>query len=126
MYLAKSIELPMSTNTYISIIAIAVIWGHDYTPFLKFKGGKGVNTTIGAFILIAPIPTLTGVAVHFILRLFTSIVSIRSIAIGVTIPIMCIILKLPISIVVSTTIACIIMVIRHKDNLIRIINNDEK
>jgi acyl phosphate:glycerol-3-phosphate acyltransferase len=126
MYLAKNIELPMSTNTYISIIAIAVVLGHDYTPFLKFKGGKGVNTTIGAFVFIAPIPTLIGVAVHFILRLFTSIVSIRSIAIGVTIPIMCIILKLPISIVVSTTIACIIMVIRHKDNLIRIIHNDEK
>lgn len=126
MYLAKNIELPISTNTYISIIAIAVVLGHDYTPFLKFKGGKGVNTTVGAFIFIAPIPTLTGVAVHFILRLFTSIVSIRSIAIGVTIPIMCIILKLPISIVVFTTIACIIMVINHKDNLIRIIHNDEK
>lgn len=126
IYLAKNTELPMSTNMYISIIAIAVVLGHDYTPFLKFKGGKGVNTTIGAFVLIAPIPTLIGVAVHFILRLFTSIVSIRSIAIGVTIPIICIILKLPISIVVSTTIACIIMVIRHKDNLIRIIHNDEK
>lgn len=125
MYLAKNIELPMSTNTYISIIAIGVVLGHDYTPFLKFKGGKGVNTTIGAFVFIAPIPTLIGVAVHFILRLFTSIVSIRSIAIGITIPIMCIILKLPIAIVVSTTIACIIMVINHKDNLIRIIHNDE-
>ena len=87
MYLAKNIELPMSTNTYISIIAIGVVLGHDYTPFLKFKGGKGVNTTIGAFVFIAPIPTLIGVAVHFILRLFTSIVSIRSIAIGITIPI---------------------------------------
>lgn len=126
MYLAKNIELPISTNTYMSIIPIAAVLGHDYTPFLKFKGGKGVNTTIGAFIFIAPIPTLIGVAVHFILRLFTSIVSIRSIAIGVTIAIMCIILKLPISIVVSSTIVCIIMVIRHKDNLIRIIHNDEK
>jgi glycerol-3-phosphate acyltransferase PlsY len=126
MYLANTIKLPVSTNTYISIIAIAVVLGHDYTPFLKFKGGKGVNTTLGAFILVAPIPTLIGVAVHFILRLFTSIVSIRSIAIGVTIPIMCIIMKLPISIVVSTTIACILMVVRHKDNLIRIIHNEEK
>lgn len=126
MYLAKTMKLPVSTNTYISIIAIAVVFGRDYTPFLKFKGGKGVNTTLGAFILLAPIPTLIGVVVHFILRLFTSIVSIRSIAIGVTIPIMCIIMKLPISIVVSTTIACILMVVRHKDNLIRIIHNEEK
>lgn len=126
MYLANTINLSVPTNTYVSIIAIAVVLGHDYTPFLKFKGGKGVNTTLGAFIFIAPIPTLIGVVVHFILGLFTSIVSIRSIATGVTIPIMCIIMKLPISIVVSSTAACILMIVRHKDNLIRLINNEEK
>ncbi|OPJ58256.1 glycerol-3-phosphate 1-O-acyltransferase PlsY [Clostridium chromiireducens] len=126
MYLAKIIELPVSENTYVSIIAIAVILGHNYTPFLKFKGGKGVNTTLGAFILIAPIPTLTGVAVYFILRFITRIVSIRSISIGVTIPIMCIIMKLPIAIILSTIMACVLMVVRHKDNLIRIVNKEEK
>lgn len=126
IYLSKTIELPVSPNTYISIIAIAVVLGHDYTPFLEFKGGKGVNTTVGAFILIAPVPTLVGIAVHFILRLFTSIVSIRSIAIGVTIPIACIVMKLPVSIVFSTIIACILMIFRHKDNLVRILHNEEK
>jgi glycerol-3-phosphate acyltransferase PlsY len=126
MYVANIIKLPVSKDTYLSSIAIAAILGHDYTPFLKFKGGKGVNTTIGAFIFIAPIPTLIGVAVHCILKLFTSIVSIRSIAIGVTIPIMCIIMKFPISVVISAIIACILMVFRHKDNLIRLMNNEEK
>ncbi|WML33002.1 glycerol-3-phosphate 1-O-acyltransferase PlsY [Clostridium sp. OS1-26] len=126
IYLARTIKLPMLTNTYISIIAIAVVLGHDYTPFLSFKGGKGVNTTLGAFFLFVPIPILAGVAVHFILRLFTSVVSVRSIATGLTIPIVCIIMKLPISLVVSTTIACVLMVIRHKDNLVRIIHNQEK
>lgn len=126
IYLAKTIELPVSTNIYLSVIAIAVILGHDYTPFLGFKGGKGVNTTVGAFILIAPIPTLVGVALHFILRLFTSIVSIRSIAIGVTILIICIIMKSPISIIVASAIACILMIFRHKDNLIRLVHNEEK
>lgn len=126
IYLAKTIKLSLTTDTYVSIIAIAAVLGHDFTPFLSFKGGKGVNTTVGAFLLVAPIPTLVGVAVHFGLRLFTSIVSIRSIAIGITIFIMCIIMKLPISIIISTAIACILMVFRHKDNLIRIIHREEK
>jgi glycerol-3-phosphate acyltransferase PlsY len=126
IYLARTMKLPISTNTYVSIIAIAVVLGHNYTPFLSFKGGKGVNTTLGAFFLFVPIPILAGVAVHFILRLFTSIVSVRSIVTGLTIPIVCIIMKLPISLVVSTTIACVLMVIRHKDNLVRIIHNQEK
>ena len=125
MYFAKIINLPVSLDTYVSIIAISVILGHDYTPFLEFNGGKGVNTTLGAFILIAPIPTLTGVVIHFVLRLFTNIVSIRSIAIGIVIPIGCIILKFPIPIIISTILACILMIVRHKENLIRIIYNEE-
>ena len=125
MYFAKIINLPVSLDTYVSIIAISVILGHDYTPFLEFNGGKGVNTTLGAFILIAPIPTLTGVVIHFVLRLFTNIVSIRSIAIGIVIPIACIILKFPTPIIISTILACILMIVRHKENLIRIIYNEE-
>lgn len=126
IYLAKIIKLPVTTNTYLAIIALAAIIGHDFTPFLSFKGGKGVNTTIGAFFLLAPIPTLTGVAVYFILRLFTSIVSIRSMAIGITIPITCIIMGLPLSIIISTVMACILMIFRHKDNLKRIMHKEEK
>lgn len=57
---------------------------------------------------------------------FTDIVSIRSIALGVTIPIICIIMKLPIEIIISTTVACILMIFRHKSNLIRLINKGER
>lgn len=126
MCLSNVINLPVSKDTYLSIMAIAAILGHDYTPFLKFKGGKGVNTTIGAFILIAPIPVLTGMAVHVALRFLTSIVSIRSIALGISIPIMSILMKLHISIIVSAGIAAILIVLRHKANIIRIINKEEK
>lgn len=126
MCLTKYIELPVPFNIYLSIIAISVILGHDYTPFLKFNGGKGANTTIGAFILIAPIPTIIGFLVYLILRLFTRIVSIRSLAGGLTIPIMCAILNFPISIVTAAIIAWILMVIRHKENLIRIMHKEEK
>lgn len=126
MYLADTVKLPISKDIYLSLIAVAVVLGHDYTPFLNFNGGKGVNTTIGAFILIAPIATLSGAAIYLILRYFTNIVSIRSIAIGITIPIMCLIMKLSISTFIAATIACFFMIIRHKDNLIRLAHNEEK
>ena len=118
---SKTLNLPIPTNIYLSIVALVVILGHDYTPFLGFNGGKGVNTTIGAFFLLAPIAILSGVAVYFILRLFTSVVSIRSIGLGITIPIICIIMKLPSEIIISATMACILMIFRHKNNLIKLI-----
>jgi glycerol-3-phosphate acyltransferase PlsY len=126
LYVANFVQLPVSKDAYVSIIAIAAILGHDYTPFLNFNGGKGVNTTLGAFVLIAPIPTFIGVAVYFILKPFTKIVSIRSMALGVAIPIMSAILGLGYEIVLGTAVASILIIIRHKENIKRIINKEEK
>jgi acyl-phosphate glycerol 3-phosphate acyltransferase len=123
---SKLYELPISTDVYISIIAVVVILGHDYTPFLGFNGGKGVNTTMGAFILLAPIATLSGVVVYFILRATTKIVSIRSISLGATIPIMCIVLREPRPIILATICASLIMIYRHKANIVRMIKKEEK
>jgi len=125
IYIASIIKLPIEKNTFFSIVAIAAVIGHNYTPFLGFNGGKGVNTTMGAFILIAPIPTILGIVMHFFLRIFTPIVSIRSVALGLTIPVVCIIMNLNKSIVLSAVAAAIIMIIRHKDNLIRLIQGKE-
>ncbi|KHD38622.1 hypothetical protein NL50_03730 [Clostridium acetobutylicum] len=126
MLIASKIKLPISTSMYLSIIVIAVILGHDYTPFLGFNGGKGVNTTVGAFFLLAPAAVLAGAVVYFVLRLFTKIVSIKSIAVGITMPIACIVLRLPIEITVCAIIACGLLILRHKDNLIRLVHNEEK
>lgn len=126
IYLVNKIELPIEKDIFLSIIALVVILGHNYTPFLRFKGGKGVNTTLGAFVFLVPIPTFLGVFVHFALKLLTKIVSIRSIATGVTIPIACILMQSSSAVLVATTVAAILMIIRHKDNLVRLINKEEK
>jgi len=125
MLLALVYKLPIEKSTFNAIVAIAAIIGHNYTPFLSFNGGKGVNTTLGAFILIAPIPTISAIAMHFILKLFTPIVSIRSIALGFTLPIASILMGLNPAITYSAIIAAIIMIIRHKDNLIRLYQGKE-
>ena len=125
MMLALVYKLPIEKNTFNAVVAIAAIIGHNYTPFLGFNGGKGVNTTLGAFILIAPVPTISAIAMHFILKLFTPIVSIRSIALGLTLPIASILTGLNHAIIYSAIIAAIIMIIRHKDNLIRLYQGKE-
>lgn len=61
IYVSSKAQLPVSKDLFISITAIAVILGHDYTPFLNFRGGKGVNTTVGAFLFIATLPDLIGI-----------------------------------------------------------------
>lgn len=115
----------ISYYTYISSVAIAAILGHNFTPFLSFKGGKGVNTTIGSFFLINPIAVLSGAFVYFALKVFTRIVSIRSMALGATIPVVCIIMRNDRAIIIATALSALLIIIRHKDNIIRIIQKKE-
>lgn len=125
MCLAAAYKLPLEKNTFYAIVALAAIIGHNYTPFLGFNGGKGVNTTLGAFALIAPIPTFLAVGMYFLLRIFTPIVSIRSISLGLTLPIASALIGLNPAITYSAIAAAIIMLIRHKNNLIRLFQGKE-
>lgn len=45
------------------------IIGHTYSPFLKFRGGKGAATSLGVFLYLIPVPTL--------LAIFTFILSLK-------------------------------------------------
>lgn len=126
IYVNNMIQLPVSKDLFLSITAIAVILGHVYTPFLNFKGGKGVNTTVGAFLFIATLPDLIGITAYFALRMATSIVSIRSLSIGLLLFLMCIVFGMPKEIICASAIAFILLILRHKDNLIRLVRHEEK
>lgn len=62
---------------------------------------------------------------YFVLKKATDIVSIRSLALGITIPLTCIIFKKPLAIIITSTLACILMIYRHKDNIKRLAHHEE-
>ena len=102
------------------------IAGHCFTPFLKFKGGKGVNTTIGAFIVLAPIPTLISLCAYLLFRLKTRIVSLGSIAFSLSLW-TCVLLSTKALYPTLFTIAVsLLILIKHKNNIIRLIHHQEK
>ncbi len=72
---------------YVYALALAAIVGHDFSIFLKFKGGKGVNTTLGASLLISPIPVFISVSVYLFLRLKFKYVSLASMGLAIALPI---------------------------------------
>lgn len=119
-------QIPVNSDTYLSLTALAAILGHDYTPFLKFNGGKGVNTTLGSFLLIAPIPVLSCLVVHIGFKYFSKIVSIKSMLFGVTITVMSIILGEPTPVILTTSFAALLLIYRHKSNISRLIRGEEK
>lgn len=112
------------TNVACVIASLSVI-GHIFSPFLNFKGGKGINTTLGAFILICPIPVIISILIHITLKLITNIVSIRSIILSLSIPTISYLLNYEVEIVQMTFIIAIIIIYAHRENIKRLINKKE-
>jgi len=76
-----------SQEYFVYMIALAAILGHNFSIFLKFKGGKGVNTTLGASLLIAPIPVFSAVIIYYLVKWKLKYVSLGSLAIAITLPV---------------------------------------
>jgi len=120
LLVVPDLDIDVDRDIITSLTALAAIAGHDFTPFLRFRGGKGVNTTVGAFLPIAPITAVVVILMFLLLRLVTPIVSIRSLACGVSCPVIAWLLGLPIIIVLALTAAAFLMFLRHKDNIKRL------
>src|SRR5215467_9900250 len=69
------------------LAAISSVLGHLYPPWLKFNGGKGVATSAGALLALAPLATLIGVVIWIVVFLLTRYVSLASITAAIVLPI---------------------------------------
>ncbi len=108
------------------IAAVFVVIGHNYPIFLKFKGGKGVATSLGILYALQPslgaLVTIVGITVIY----FSKIVSLGSMLGGISAPIILNIFYKPNKYLNFTIIIlALFIVLRHKDNIDRLIKGKE-
>ena len=104
-----------------SLAALAVMAGHAYPVFLKFRGGKAVASFIGAFLYLTPIPLLATLVVFVIVVAATRHISMGSIIAAAGLPLATwIIMHPPAPVVVVSLIAGAFSVSRHRANIQRI------
>lgn len=78
----------LTGDTIEVLTAFATIMGHNYSPWIGFKGGKGIATTGGALLALAPFAVLVLVVIFVIVTLTTKYVSLGSIATGIALPLL--------------------------------------
>ena len=112
-------------------LAFAVVCGHNWTIFLKFKGGKGIATSFGVLIgLTLKIAVIRPVLVWtFLIWLacffITRIVSVSSIIAATCLPIVMVLTAQEITIICLGIVFCIFVVLRHKANIKRLFAGQE-
>ncbi|MBU1998843.1 MAG: glycerol-3-phosphate 1-O-acyltransferase PlsY [Candidatus Omnitrophica bacterium] len=131
IYIAPQIYL-MSNETILLIAGICCICGHNWPVFLKFKGGKGIATTLGVLIALAVhIPSLKLILAlvtfsWFLVFFILGIVSIASIISAITLPLYVFFFKQSQILILTSIILCIFIIVRHKSNLMRFFRGEEK
>jgi len=113
-----------------SLAALAAVVGHNWSVFLKFRGGRGVATLFGGLIALCPVAALFSGELFIIgvgLTRFASIGSIAGAVGAYTILIPLTILNgFPLEYLVYTLIGTIIIIIMHRDNIARLIAGKER
>jgi acyl phosphate:glycerol-3-phosphate acyltransferase len=107
------------------IVGLFAIFGHIWTIFLGFKGGKGVATACGVFLALMPLPTLYAFILFSLILILTRYVSAGSIGAALSLPVFAWLTGEPKTLSVFAAVIGIIVIIKHKKNIERLINGTE-
>jgi glycerol-3-phosphate acyltransferase PlsY len=111
--------------------AIAAIAGHIWTIFAGFKGGKGVGTSAGAFLGLAPLPLVIALVVFVIIVALTRYVSLGSLLAALTFLLVLVLQKYMLGVPVSDVLIYLSVVIvaliwyAHRSNIKRLLQGNE-
>ncbi|TGM80381.1 glycerol-3-phosphate 1-O-acyltransferase PlsY [Leptospira bouyouniensis] len=83
---ASYIDSPYTLTTTEILLGSVSILGHTFTPFLHFKGGKGVATALGVYMTLVPIVTVCAIVIFFIVYKISGFVSLGSILATLSMP----------------------------------------
>jgi glycerol-3-phosphate acyltransferase PlsY len=107
------------------ICCVSVVAGHNWTCWLKFKGGKGVATSAGALLAFLPFPLVCALAVWLVVFLLGRYVSLASICAAVTVPIATWFVSRDVTLLLFTTLIAAVAVYKHKSNIQRLLAGTE-
>jgi glycerol-3-phosphate acyltransferase PlsY len=112
------------------LAGVVALVGHCFPVWLKFKGGKGVATALGVFVMLAPMAALGGAVVFFVVVLLWRYVSLGSISAAAAMPLLVYFLWAPghappLVVNFGALFAAGLVIVKHDANLQRLVDGTE-
>lgn len=119
----------LQLNEYLVVTGgVMSIAGHSFSPFLKFRGGKGVATSLGMIIGLNPIVAGVTFVGWLVVVGLTRYISLASIAAAIAVPTMMIAWKslaVPVAYQAVAVVAGALIIVKHRSNIKRLVNGTE-
>jgi glycerol-3-phosphate acyltransferase PlsY len=110
-----------------ALAGVAAILGHVFPIFYAFRGGKGVATAVGAFVVLAPLALLCCLAVFVLVVAVTRYVSLGSVIAMVLLPpVAGLLFHAPRAVVTGAAVTALLVVFKHLGNLKRLALGQER
>ncbi len=111
---------------FVLLVGLATILGHLYSPFLKFKGGKGVATSFGVFLTLAPAVALVAFAIWGVGVALGKYASVGALAAFGSLPFLAFFMGKTFLFTLFATAVSTLVCLRHRENVHRLIHGTEK
>lgn len=107
------------------VCGLAAIGGHNWPIYFRFKGGKGIASTIGALVVWAFLPTLIAGIVAILVIVLTRYVSLGSMIFAVCLPILFYLFQMDTAYIWGTAVVAVLAIVRHRKNIVKLLNGTE-
>jgi glycerol-3-phosphate acyltransferase PlsY len=105
-------------SIWVAAVMLAAVLGHCYPVWLKFKGGKGVATGFGVFLVVAPLSALAALALWFVVLAIWRWVSLASMVASASFPLILKLIDKPdLVTLVAVSAAAVLIILRHASNI---------
>lgn len=105
--------------------AVGCILGHNFTPWLRFKGGKGMATSLGVLIALLPVVSVLAFGFWGLMFLLTRYVSLASILASAALPVFTWLVRGIGVLFWFTLLIGVLAIVRHRSNIQRLLNGTE-
>ncbi|MBE3591112.1 MAG: glycerol-3-phosphate 1-O-acyltransferase PlsY [Firmicutes bacterium] len=105
--------------------AVAAVAGHNWSPFLGFRGGKGVATSFGGLLALEPLAAAGVAAVWLVAVVMTRYSSVGSMAAGLAAPLFLALLRAGTPEVVYGVLGAALILLQHRGNIRRLLRGEE-
>ncbi len=110
---------------WVGAVGLGAFLGHCFPIYIGFKGGKGVATSLGVYLPLAPLAVLVNVFIFASALGMSSMVSVGSITAAIAMPLLIWLGKYPLAYVILSICVDAIIIFRHRENIKRLIAGKE-